>query len=191
MKTAVALLLACLLVFSMITLSATPQKNAQPVLRDGKSGHGHTLTVLADEVRHQLITLPYYGVFDWLEAQVLPDDSVILRGQVVVDSTKSDAEARVRKLEGVTKVVNQIEILPAMPNDQQIRHEVYRAIYKFDGPLFQYAERAVPPIHIIVKGGHVTLKGVVGNAMDKQLAFTAASGIPGVFDVQNELAVEK
>jgi hyperosmotically inducible protein len=145
---------------------------------------------LANEVRRQLVTLPYYGVFDWLEGQILPNDTVVLRGQVTTPSTKSDAERRVKKIESVAKVQNQIEVLPVSQFDDQIRRQVYRAIYKFDSPLFQYAIRAVPPIHIIVKGGHVTLKGVVLNNMDRQLAETYARQVPDVFDVVNQLKVE-
>ena len=134
---------------------------------------------------------PYYGVFDWLEAQVLPDDSVILRGEVVRGSVKTDAEARIRKLSGVTKVVDQVELLPASQNDEQIRRQTYRAISNSDTSLFEYATRAVSPVHIIVKDGHVTLEGVVNTAMDKQLIYTAASAVPGVFDVKNDLVIEK
>jgi len=152
--------------------------------------NNRTTMLIADEVRHQLVTLPYYGVFDWLEGEVLPDRTVTLRGAVVQPITKSDAEKRVKGLEGVTKVVNNIEVLPVSPLDDGIRRATYRAIYNFNSPLFQYAIRAVPPIHIIVKGGHVTLKGVVLNQMDKQLAETAARNVPDVFDVKNELAVE-
>jgi hyperosmotically inducible periplasmic protein len=135
--------------------------------------------------------MPYYGVFDWLEAQVLPDNTVVLQGQVTRLTTKSDAENRVKKLESVPKVVNNIEVLPLSPSDDAIRIAMYRAIFKYDGPLFQYATRAVPPIHIIVKNGRATLKGVVSREMDKQLAFTAARGVPGVFEVNNELTVEQ
>jgi len=97
----------------------------------------------------------------------------------------------VKSIEGVTKVVNNIELLPLSTNDDEIRRATYRAIYKFDSPLFQYAIRAVPPIHIIVKNGHVTLKGVVLNQMDKQLAETAARGVANTFDIRNELTLEK
>ncbi|PYS55079.1 MAG: transport-associated protein [Acidobacteria bacterium] len=151
---------------------------------------GRTTALIADEVRHQLVTLPYYGVFDWLEGQVLPDDTVVLRGQVTQPITKSDAEARVRSLESVAKVVNQIEVLPLSSSDDRIRLAMYRAIFNYNSPLFQYAIRAVPPIHIIVKNGQVTLKGVVATHMDSQLAYMAARGVPGVFGVNNELMVE-
>jgi len=151
---------------------------------------GRTTALIADEVRHQLVMLPYYNVFDWLEAEVLPDDTVVLRGQVTQPTTKSNAEARVRSLESVAKVVNEIEVLPASPSDDRIRLAMYRAIFNSNSPLFQYSIRAVPPVHIIVKNGHVTLKGVVARDMDRQLAYMAANGVPGVFEVRNDLMVE-
>jgi osmotically-inducible protein OsmY len=146
---------------------------------------------IADEVRHQLVMMPYYGVFDWLEGQVLPDGTVTLRGEVTRETTKSDAEARVKKVESVSKVVNEIEVLPIGPSDDAIRIAMYRAMFNYGSPLFRYATRAVPPIHIIVKNGRVTLKGFVASDMDRQLAYTAALGVSGVFGVTNELKVDK
>jgi hyperosmotically inducible protein len=160
-------------------------------IRGTAMAHDSKTNTLAGEVRHQLLTLPYYDVFDWLEAQVLPDNTVVLSGQVRQPIIKSDAESRIHKLEGVSKVVNEIEVLPLSMNDDAIRLHVYRSLYRFNSPLFQYSIQAVPPIHIIVKNGHVTLKGVVLNSMDRQLAYAAAAGVPGVFDVKNELTVEK
>jgi hyperosmotically inducible protein len=175
------------------TMLAGAQKNDEykPRLR-GPSKHksGRATMSIAEAVRHQLVTLPYYGVFDWLEGTVMPDDSVVLRGQVTRPATKSDAEARALRLEGVVNVVNEIEVLPVSSSDDSIRIAIYRAIFKSNGPLFQYATRAVPPIHIIVKNGRATLKGIVLNDMDRQLAFTTARNVPGVFEVKNELAVE-
>src|SRR5919205_81111 len=117
--------------------------------------------LLAEEVRHRLVMLPYYDVFDWLEGQVMPDGSVVLRGQVVRPSTKSEAGKRVSSIEGVERVDNQIEVLPVSPNDDRLRLAIYRAIFIFNSPLFRYATRSVPPIHIIVSRGRATLKGVV------------------------------
>jgi len=68
---------------------------------------------------------------------------------------------------------------------------LYRRIYNFDSPLFWYATSSVPPIHIIVKNGHVTLKGIVANQGDSDLAYIAAGQVSGVFDVKNELQVEQ
>jgi osmotically-inducible protein OsmY len=103
-------------------------------------------------------------------------------------SLKSDAENVVKKIEGVEHVNNQIEVLPASPMDDDIRRATYRAIYGNES-LSTYAVRAVPPIHIIVNGGHVTLEGAVGNQMDKQLAETQAKSVPNVFSVTNHLQV--
>ena len=145
---------------------------------------------ITKEIRHELATLPFYGVFDWLEFEVRPGNTVVLRGQVVRPTTKSDAEARVRDIEGVTKVVNEIEVLPLSPQDDRLRAALYRAIYDWDGPLFRYATQAVPPIHIVVKNGRAALKGVVASKADADLAYLKARGVPELFDVKNELQVE-
>jgi hyperosmotically inducible protein len=142
------------------------------------------------QVRHELVTLPYYGVFDWLQFEVRPDNTVVLRGQVVKPTTKSDAQARVKDVDGVSKVVNEIEVLPLSPLDDRLRRALYRKLYGQDSPLFRYAVQAIPSIHIIVKNGHATLKGVVANKGDAQLAYIRARGVPGLFDVKNELQIE-
>jgi len=190
MKYLVTSIVAVLLLCGGPVQAGQNQKKPQlesPATRDTR----RATLLLADEVRHELVTLPYYDVFDWLEGEVRPNGTVVLRGQVTRPATKSDAESRVKKIESVAKVVNQIEVLPLSQFDDQVRRQVYRAIFKFDSPLHMYALRAVPPIHIIVKGGRVTLKGIVMNDMDRQLAETFARGVPHVFEVKNELAVEK
>lgn len=145
---------------------------------------------LVKEVRHELVTLPYYGVFDWLEYEVQNNGTVILRGQVVRPTTKSDAEGRVKDIDGVSGVMNQIEVLPVSPSDDRARRALYRAIYNSNSPLFRYATQSVPPIHLIVKRGHATLKGVVANRGDAQQAYIRARGVPGLFSVKSELIVE-
>jgi hyperosmotically inducible protein len=145
---------------------------------------------IVKEVRHELVTLPYYGVFDWLQFEVQPDNTVVLRGQVVRPTTKSDAEARVKEIDGVSRVVNEIQVLPLSPSDDRLRTALYRAIYNWNSPLFRYATQAVPPIHIIVEHGRATLKGVVASKGDAQLAYIRARGVPGLFDVKNELQIE-
>src|SRR5215471_670141 len=92
----------------------------QPKVTTRPAG-GQMSMMIADEVRHRLIMLPYYGVFDWLECEIKPDNSAVLRGQVTRPATKSDAEAELRKIEGIPKITNQIEVLPVSPNDDQIR----------------------------------------------------------------------
>jgi hyperosmotically inducible protein len=133
--------------------------------------------------------LPFYGVFDNLSYSVAPDGTVTLQGQVARPVLKSDAENAVKRIEGVEKVVNNIEVLPTSNNDDRIRRAVYRAIFGND-VLSQYQLRAVPPIHIIVNNGHVTLEGVVSREMDKTVAGMQANGVPGVFSVTNNLRVE-
>ena len=160
------------------------------ILVTGQNAMAQTNPRIVREVRHELVTLPYYGVFDWLEYEVQNDGTVVLRGDVVRPSTKSDAEGRVKDIDGVTKVVNQIEVLPVSPNDDRLRVALYRAIYNFNSPLFRYATQSVPPIHLIVNRGHATLKGVVANKGDAQLAYIRARGVPGLFSVKNELVVE-
>ncbi|MBZ5535030.1 MAG: BON domain-containing protein [Acidobacteriia bacterium] len=151
----------------------------------------HTQALLAEQVRHKLAMLPWYNVFDWLEGYVTPEGEVTLRGEVVKPVTKSDALSSVKHIEGVTQVNNQIEVLPLSPFDDRIRLRVYRSIFNFNSPLFRYSEGSVPPIHIIVRNGHVTLKGVVANDTDSQIAYMRANGVPGVFSVSNQLQVEQ
>ena len=142
------------------------------------------------QVRHELVTLPYYGVFDWLQFEVRSDNTVVLRGEVVKPTTKSDAEARVKDVDGVSKVVNEIEILPLSPQDDRLRRAVYRKLYGYDSPLFRYAVQSIPSIHIIIKNGHATLKGVVANKGDAQLAYMRARSVSGLFSVKTELQLE-
>lgn len=144
---------------------------------------------IVKEVHHELVMLPFYGVFDNLAYQVAPDGTVTLLGQVITPTVKSDAENAVKHIEGVEKVVNNIEVLPTSPNDDRIRRAVYRAIYGND-VLSQYQLRAVPPIHIIVKNGNVTLEGAVARPMDKQIAEIQAKSVPGVFSVTDNLQVD-
>jgi hypothetical protein len=147
--------------------------------------------MLGDAIRHQLVTLPYYDVFDWLEAELRPDGEVVLSGEVVKATTKDDAERRVRKLEGVTRVSNRIQILPLGSSDAELRLTIYRAIYNFDSPLFRYATRTMPPIRIIVQNRRVTLKGFVATQLERQYAFIAARNTPGTLEVTNELQIDQ
>jgi hyperosmotically inducible periplasmic protein len=150
--------------------------------------NAHAEDSIKREVRHELVMLPWYSVFDNL-AYSVNGSRVTLVGQVVRPSLKSDAEAAVKKIEGVESVDNRIEVLPPSPNDDQTRRAEYRAIYG-QASLQRYAEGAVPPIHIIVNNGHVTLEGVVATQADKDVANIQANTVPGVFSVTNNLAVE-
>jgi hyperosmotically inducible periplasmic protein len=144
---------------------------------------------LTKEVRSQLVLLPFYSVFDNL-AYKIDGTKVTLLGQVVKPFLKDSAGKAVKSIEGVTEVDNQLEVLPLSPSDDRIRRAEYRAIYSKPS-LQMYELRSVPPIHIIVKNGHVTLEGVVARQADKDLAGLAANGVPGVFSVTNNLRVEK
>jgi BON domain-containing protein len=140
------------------------------------------------EVRHELVMLPYYGVFDNLSYRV-DGDTVTLLGQVTRPTLKSDAEKAVKDVEGVERVVNEIEVLPLSGVDDQIRLAAYRSIYSFEG-LNRYGLQAVPPIHIIVKNGNVTLEGVVSNDADRNMANIRANSVANVFSVENRLRVQ-
>jgi hyperosmotically inducible periplasmic protein len=144
---------------------------------------------LADQVRHKLVMLPYFGVFDNLAYRV-DGNTVTLFGEVVRPILKSDAENAVKHIEGVAQVVNDIKVLPVSMFDDQIRRAEYRAIFSYAG-LYRYGMGTVPSIHIIVDNGHVTLIGVVSNEADKNLAGIRANGVPGAFSVTNDLHVER
>jgi len=141
------------------------------------------------QVLHELRMLPYYSVFDNLEFQV-KGDRVVLTGQVVRAALQSDAENRVRKLEWVENVDNRIEVLPVSFQDDRIRRRAYRAIYSHS-VLQRYAQHPVPPIHIIVRNGHMTLVGVVATEMERNVAYIQASSVSGAFSVTNRLQVER
>ena len=152
---------------------------------DNKRGYDR----IAREVRHEVVMLPYYNVFDNLSFRV-DGSTVVLMGQVTRPTLKSDAERVVKGIEGVEKVVNNIQVLPPSPNDERIRMAVYRAIYG-QPSLQRYEMQAVPPIHIIVDKGNVSLEGVVATEGDKNIAGVQANGVSGVFSVKNNLRVEK
>jgi hyperosmotically inducible periplasmic protein len=141
------------------------------------------------EVRHELLMLPYLTVFDNLAYEVHGYD-VILHGQVTRPVLKSDAANAVKRVEGVEKVDNQIEVLPASPMDDQLRRRLYRAIYGYP-PLQKYSLGVQQPIRIIVKNGHVTLEGVVDSEADKNAAGIRANTVSGSFSVTNNLQVVK
>jgi hyperosmotically inducible protein len=134
---------------------------------------------IARDVRHELVMLPYYNVFDKLAFRV-DGDTVTLMGQVTRPTLKDDAERVVKKIEGVEQVRNEIEVLPLSPQDDRIRMAAFRTIYG-DPALNRYAHQAVPPIHIIVKNGNLTLEGVVATEADKNIAGIRANSIPGVW----------
>jgi hyperosmotically inducible protein len=178
--------LALPLIFSMVALASPTTQDNQP------SGalNQKSIDRIYKEVHHELVMLPFYGVFDNLAYKVDPDGTVTLLGQVSRPVLKSDAENAVKRIEGVEKVVNNIEVLPTSINDDRIRRAAYRAIYG-NSVLSQYQLRAVPPIHIIVNNGKITLEGVVARQMDKTIAGMQANGVHGAFSVTNNLVVEE
>jgi BON domain-containing protein len=162
------------LVLAQMVLAQTPSRGEERIVR---------------EVRHELVMLPYYGVFDNLTYRV-DGPKVTLSGVVTQPTLKGDAERAVKKIEGVETVDNQIEVLPLSPNDDRIRLATYRAIYS-KPQLQRYQLGAVPPIHILVKNGNITLEGPVASEGDKNVAGIAAKGVSGAFSVTNNLRVEK
>ncbi len=144
---------------------------------------------LAREVRHKLVLMPYYGVFDDIAFSV-NGTTVTLMGAVTQPFLKDDAGKSAKSVKGVTQVVNNIEVLPLSPMDDQIRRAVFQAIYRQAGIDIRYGYRAVPSIHILVKNGHVVLEGFVANQMDKILIQMAANHVPNVFSVTDDLQIE-
>lgn len=173
---------------ALIMLSSAACFAQGKVIEGGQPGSANYEAWLKQEVRHQLLEVPWYSVFDNLAFQVNGSE-VTLLGQVVNPTLKIDAGNAVKSIEGVTKVNNNIEVLPNSPMDDQIRRAEYHAIYG-DPSLYRYSMGAVPSIHIIVKNGHVTLVGTVANEMDKNLAGIRAKTVPNVFSVENDLHVE-
>jgi hyperosmotically inducible periplasmic protein len=160
---------------------------AAAVLAQDRDQSARSQERITREVRHELLMLPYFGVFDNIAYRV-DGSTVTLLGQVVRPSLKSDAENAVKRIEGVEKVDNQIEVLPPSPMDDRLRIRLYRAIYDY-APLEKYSLGVQKPIRIIVKNGRVTLEGVVDNETDKNLANVRANGVSGVFSVTNNLQV--
>jgi hyperosmotically inducible protein len=179
MRTKSTILLVCFLTLSALTMAAQDAQRGQPTAKSEER--------ITREVRHELLMLPYFGVFDNIAYKVNGYD-VTLLGQVVRPVLKSDAENVVKRIEGVEKVDNQIEVLPPSPADDRLRIQLFRAIYRY--PSLQKYELGVQkPIRIIVKNGRVNLEGVVDNETDKNLAGLRANGVPGIFSVTNNLQV--
>jgi hyperosmotically inducible protein len=172
LKVPVVLLLACASI-SLAVAQVEPTNPAQMRIQK--------------EVRHELLMLPYFTVFDNIAFQV-QGGTVTLLGQVTRPSLKSDSEGVIKHIEGVDHVVNNIEVLPLSPMDNQSRVALYRAIYGFPS-MEKYAMGVQKPIRIIVNNGHVTLEGVVDNASDKDTAGIRANSVPGIFSVTNNLQV--
>lgn len=178
----VLVLSACLGVWPSSHANASPVQTKKPAPKSEEN-------TLAKEIRHQLQVLPYYSVFDYI-AFSLDGGKVTLTGSVLRRTLRSDAEAAIRSIEGVSSVTNTIEVLPKEPGDDELRRGVYRAIYE-DAQLQRYAVSEAPAIHIVVKDATVTLEGSVENDGDKSMAASRAASVSGVSSVANRLAVHR
>jgi len=165
--------------FLLLSFPAFAQKNSQPPAQFTKR--------VTKDVRHQILMLPYYSEFDSIGFKV-QGYTVTLFGRVTRPSLKNDAENAIKRIEGVEKVNNQIEVLPPSPMDDRLRVQLFRAIYGYPS-LQRYGVGSNRPIHIIVDRGHVTLEGVVDSQADKNVAGIRANSVPGIFSVKNNLAV--
>lgn len=181
MRTQRMTLLVCFLTLATLSVAAQDAQGDQPSAKSQDR--------ITREVRHELVMLPYFGVFDNIAYKV-DGSTVTLLGQVVRPSLKSNAENVVKRIEGVDKVDNQIEVLPPSTMDDRLRIRLFRAIYQFPG-LQKYELGVQKPIRIIVKSGRVTLEGVVDSDADKNLAGLRANTVSGVFSVTNNLQVVK
>lgn len=184
LKGSAILFFSFLLVLAAAGSSFAATNNQQSPAR-GSAGYD---SWLSNQVRHQLVMLPFYSVFDNLEYKV-EGGKVTLLGQVRLPNVKSDAQSTVKHIEGVESVDDQIQVLPTSINDDRIRRAEFRAIYSFPS-LQMYALRSVPTIHIIVDNGHVTLEGSVARESDKDAAGIRANAVPGAFSVTNNLHVD-
>jgi hyperosmotically inducible protein len=190
-----AVLIVCSAVFCLAqagtsaeqTVQSQPQGGAAQASAPAETLSPEAIQKLANKVRHELVMLPYYDVYDNLYFRI-QGRTITLLGETPNPNTKSSAGNAVKHIEGVDKVINNIEVLPPNPADQRIRRATYQAIYNY-GPLFKYSHAPVPPIHIIVKGGRVTLEGIVDSESDKQMAGMRANQVSGTFQITNNLRV--
>ena len=183
--------LGCLalgLPLAVIIMAASGAGQSNTANRQTAKGENNYGSNLAREIHHQIQVLPFYSVFDSITFS-LDGKRVTLSGQVLRPTLKRHAEATIKSLEGVDTVIDQIEVLPDSPIDDQLRRAIYRAIFE-DPALAAYAVPAVPSIHIIVKNGNVALEGTVNSAADKNLAAIRAGGVANVGDVKNDLTIQ-
>ncbi len=146
---------------------------------------------LSKQIRHNLLMMPYYSIFDDLAFKV-DGSTVTLEGACPPEppwDIKSDAENTVKRVKGVEKVINNIKVLPLSFMDWQIRRAEARKIYGNPEIGMRYGYRALPSIHIIVDNGHVTLEGVVDSQFDDTLVRMLANEVPDVFSVTDNLTV--
>jgi hyperosmotically inducible protein len=190
MKKILGCALAGVMCIGMSGTGVTQEPGSNPgAAAQGATGSQRMQDRISREVYHELVMLPQLTIFDNLQYKV-DGNKVTLMGQVRDAILRDSAEKAVKHIEGVESVNNQIEVLPASGNDERIRREVARSLFN-DERLFRYSMGSVPPIHIIVKNGHVTLEGVVNSEADKNEAGIRANSVPGVFSVDNHLQVQK
>ena len=145
-------------------------------------------TVLEQKIFKKIIGLPYYGLFDHISYEV-NGRTVTLYGKVASLGTRRDAERAVKRIDGVERVINNIDELPPSSFDNQIRRQLVREISSRGGSLYRYLQGPNPSVRIIVENGRVTLEGYVSNRGDSNLANILANSVPGVFSVRNNLVV--
>lgn len=184
MRKALGIFLATAMVFGMAGASLAQQTGGTK----SSSADQRLQNRVAREVYHELVMLPQLTIFDNISYK-MDGNNVTLMGEVRNPVLKPEAEDSIKKIEGIGKITNNIEVLPPSSNDDAIRRQVARALFS-DDRLFPYSMGALPPIHIIVKNGHVDLEGAVNSQGDKNEAGIKANSVPGVFSVQNNLKVE-
>ena len=189
MKRRLFTLVVCLFAVSTLALAQNlpTQRDQNPSTAQRDQASARSQERIEREVRHELLMLPWFGVFDNIEYKV-DGYNVTLLGEVTRPTLKSDAENVVKHIEGVEHVDNKIEVLPPSPMDDRLRLQLFHAIYGYE-PLQKYALGVQKPIRIIVKNGHATLEGLVDNETDKNMAGLRANGVPGLFSVTNNLKV--
>ena len=125
-----------------------------------------------------------FTIFDDISANV-KDGVVTLEGKVTMPYKKNDIEKRIARVDGVTRVVNKVDVLPVSTWDDELRYRIARAIYG-NSNFWHYAASANPPIHVVVDHGRVTLTGVVQSEVDRMLARSLVTQ-NGVMSVTNKL----
>jgi hyperosmotically inducible periplasmic protein len=174
------------LAVAMMATSGAGQSNTpNGQTSKGENNYGSSL---AREIHRQIQALPFYSVFDSIIFS-LDGRRVTLSGQVLRPTLKRHAEATIKSLEDVDTVIDEIEVLPNSPTDDELRRAIYRAIFE-DPALAPYAVQTVPSIHIIVKSGNVALEGTVKSAADKNLTAIRAGGVANVGGVKNDLTIQ-
>jgi osmotically-inducible protein OsmY len=179
--------LTWLVIFALLATPALSAFAAQNATSKKQTKIDDQVPALSREIHHQIHFLPFYSVFDSVRF-TMDGHNVTLTGQVLRRNLKEQAEAAVKSVEGVGVVVNKIEVLPASPSDDDLRRAIYRAIYE-DSTLARYATQDVPPVHIIVNNGVVSLEGSIDSLSDKNLAGARAGSVANVGSVKNNLVV--